>query len=327
MPPRREFRPSTDPRSLSALLEAFLEWLQVRNYSPCTITTRRRCICFFLDWAEQRGLHHATEISRPILERFQRHLFHFRKQNGDPLTFRSQHNYLTSVRPWFKWMARQNHILYNPAAEIELPRLELRLPRHVLSAKEAEQVLNQADVRTPEGIRDRAIMEVLYSTGMRRLEVAHLNIFDLDAERGVVMVRQGKGRKDRCVPIGERAIAWVQRYLHEVRPSFVVGGLSGSVLFLTDSGRPVEPERLTNWISSYVTTAQTGKTGSCHLFRHTVATLMLENGADIRYIQAMLGHARLDTTQIYTQVSIQQLKAVHEATHPARLHRKKDSDK
>jgi hypothetical protein len=148
------------------------------------------------------------------------------------------------------------------------------------------------------------------------MEVLGLSVFDLDAERGTLLVRQGKGKKDRMVPIGKRAIAWLERYLDGVRPALVVPPDPGN-LFLTSLGDEFSPHRLTQLVRDYVVAADTGKKGACHLFRHTMATVMLEGGADIRYIQEMLGHAELTTTQIYTQVSIRRLQAVHAATHPA----------
>jgi integrase/recombinase XerD len=184
-----------------------------------------------------------------------------------------------------------------------------------LTASEAEQVLGQPDVREPMGVRDRAILEVLYSTGIRRMEVLNLSVFDLDTERGTLMVRQGKGKKDRMVPIGEQAIAWLDRYLKDVRPELVMPPDDGT-LFLAVTGEELSPNRLTQLARNYVNAADTGKKGACHLFRHTMATVMLENGADIRYIQEMLGHVELSTTQIYTQVSIKKLQAVHALTHP-----------
>ena len=140
-------------------------------------------------------------------------------------------------------------------------------------------------------------------------------MWDLDAERGTVSIRQGKGRRDRMVPIGERAVAWVAKYSADVRPGLVVPPDAG-VLFLTKEGLDFTPDHLSGLVTRYVERADIAKHGSCHLFRHTMATLMLEGGADIRYIQQMLGHAELSTTQIYTQVSIRALKAIHTATHP-----------
>jgi integrase/recombinase XerD len=134
------------------------------------------------------------------------------------------------------------------------------------------------------------------------------------------MVRQGKGKKDRMIPIGERALAWIQKYRDSVRPSLALASDDGT-LFLTQQGDAFTPNRLTQLVRDHIDAAHINKRGSCHLFRHTMATLMLENGADIRFIQAMLGHADLSTTQIYTQVSIVKLKEIHSMTHPARLKR------
>ena len=152
------------------------------------------------------------------------------------------------------------------------------------------------------------------------MEVVNLKLYDMDVDRGTLMVRQGKGKKDRMVPIGKRAIGWIEKYITEVRPRLVVDP-NNVTLFLTHLGDDFTTNRLTQLVREYVDAADIGKRGSCHLFRHTMATLMLENGADIRFIQAMLGHAKLETTQIYTQVSIRKLKEIHEATHPAKMNR------
>ena len=218
-------------------------------------------------------------------------------------------------------VARQHYLLHNPASEIELPRLEHRLPKHVLSVQEMEQVLAQPAIHDPLGLRDRAMLETLYSTGMRRMELIHLKIFDLDTDRGMLTIRQGKGKKDRVIPIGERAAAWVEKYLREVRPNLVTEPDDRTV-FLSNAGEPFCLDHLSNLVRDYVDKANIGKRGACHLFRHSMATLMLENGADIRFIQQMLGHADLNTTQIYTHVSIRKLKEIHTATHPARLERR-----
>lgn len=156
----------------------------------------------------------------------------------------------------------------------------------------------------------------LYATGIRRSELARLSVFDLDTERLTLTVRQGKGRKDRMVPTGPRVAAWAARYLIDARPK-LAGEPDDNTLFLTVDGTPFGVDRLTGLVASYVRRSGVGKPGSCHLFRHTMATLMLEGGADIRFIQQMLGHADISTTQIYTQVSLRQLRAIHSATHPA----------
>jgi integrase/recombinase XerD len=164
-------------------------------------------------------------------------------------------------------------------------------------------------------------MEVFYSSGIRRMELMGLKLYDLDTERGTLMIRQGKGRKDRFIPIGSRACAWVDKYLVEVRPE-IVAGHDDQTLFLDDFGQPMSARFLGDLMRRHVEAAGITTPGACHVFRHAMATHMLENGADIRFIQAMLGHANLETTQIYTQVSMTKLKEIHEATHPARLERR-----
>jgi integrase/recombinase XerD len=274
-------------------------------------------LSFLVAWLAERGITRPAEVTRPVLESYQRWLFHYRKSNGDPLSFRSQSQRLLAVRAFYKWAARQRHVLHNPASEIELPKAERRLPRPALTAAEAELVLAQPDLDDLPGVRDRAILEVFYSTGIRRSELAHLAVTDIDHERATLLVRQGKGRKDRMIPIGDRALAWVSRYLAEARPKLAVAGEDDGTLFLTGEGTGLALDALTRLAAGYVKASGVPKAGACHLFRHTMATLMLEGGADIRYIQAMLGHAELSTTQIYAQVSVRALQAVHAATHPA----------
>lgn len=297
------------------LTDEFCEWMGSHGYSPRTISNRRGQLAALVTWLGERGVTRPVEVTRPMLESYQRYLYHYRKPNGDPLSFRSQSQRLLPVRAFFRWAARSNHVLYNPASEIELPKVERRLPKPALTAAETEQVLATCDLADPLGLRDRAMLEVLYSTGVRRSELANLAIFDLDVERSTLLVRQGKGRKDRMIPIGERAVAWVMGYLTNVRPGLATQQ-SGTSLFLTVDGTPFCPDRLSQIARGYVDSSGVPKSGACHLFRHTCATLMLEGGADIRYIQAMLGHAELSTTQIYAQVSIMALQAVHAATHP-----------
>lgn len=323
MPKKGQTRPKVaignpaDPDSLWNHMRRFSQWQLEKNYSAKTVEGRETHLGFFISWCHTRGLTRPSEITKPILERYQRHLFLHRKKDGNPLSARTQIAFTTPIRAWFKWFARANYMLYNPASELELPRQERRLPRHILNVKEVEAVLAVPDLSTDLGIRDRAILEVLYSTGIRRMELINLKLHDVDSERGTIMVRQGKGKKDRMIPIGTRALDWIGKWRDDVRPMFASGADDGT-LFLTTLGEAFAPNRLTQMVRETIDAAQIGKRGSCHLFLHTMATLMLENGADIRFIQAMLGHAELSTTQIYTQVSVRKLKAIHTATHPGR---------
>jgi integrase/recombinase XerD len=315
---RKRKAPEPPATPLESLLEKHLDHLRVREYSGYTVKNRRVHIGFFLDWCRERGIAEPVEVTRSVLESYQRHVFHYRKKNGEPLGFNGQHDRIMPLRVWFKWMARQHHILHNPASEIELPRLGMRLPKAVLTAAEAEQILQQPDIHDVLGLRDRAIMETLYTTGMRRLELVNLKLWDLDIERATVTIRQGKGKKDRIIPLGDRTALWVRKYLGESRPQ-LVSEPDDHVVFLSNAGESFSLDYLTEMVRGYVDAANIGKRGACHLFRHTMATLILEGGADIRFIQAMLGHADLKTTQIYTHVAVRQLQEIHRATHPAKL--------
>lgn len=307
-----------DPESLHTRLLGFLTYLGVKGQATNSLRSRKAALCQFIRWCEERGVTRPLQVDRPMLERYQRALFHYRQSNGEPLAARTQQFMLGALRLWFSWMARQGHVPYSPAAELELPKVVRRLPKAILSAQEVEAVLAVPDVATAVGLRDRAILETLYSTGIRRAELTHLALQDVDRERGTLMVRKGKGGKDRMIPIGDRALAWIAAYRDRARGAFV-GLTDEGTLFLNATGRPIQPTHLTPLVGAYVAASGIGKEGSCHLFRHTCATLMLENGADTRYIQALLGHASLETTQIYTRVSIRALKAIHTATHPGKL--------
>jgi len=314
----------TQKRSVEPKPETPLEWflrehlesLRVRGYSEFTVRNRQVHIGFFIQWAYEHGLREPIEVTRPVLERYQRYLFFYRKKNGEPLTFRSQHARLVPLRVWFKWLTRQNHILHNPASEIDLPRLGRTLPKNILSVQEIERVMAQPDIREPIGLRDRAILETIYATGLRRLEVVRLKLFDLQLDRGLIVVNQGKGKKDRYVPIGERATAWLQKYIREARPELAIEP-DDLTVFRTADGEPFSRDHLTAEVRKHI--ASQGKPGACHLLRHCMATHMHENGADIRFIQQILGHEDIKTTQIYTQVALRTLQQVYAATHPAAL--------
>jgi integrase/recombinase XerD len=310
-------------------MDEHFEHLKITGYSLDTIRARRIAIRRFIAWADERGISDPREVTRPMLERYQRHLFYYRKpeggkDGGGPLTLGSQLQYLAPLKTWFKWLSREHHILANPAADLDLPRPPKRLPRSVPSVQEVEAILAEADPGTPQGLRDRTLLEVIYATGLRRMEVVGVSLYDVDLARGLVWVRHGKGGRDRVVPLGERAIAWLDKYLTEARPELLA--TDTEALFLSDYGEPIQPHQVADKVKRYMRFAGVDKPGSTHLLRHACATHMLEGGADIRYIQEMLGHANLETTEIYTHVSIDKLIAVHKATHPSRLARRREAD-
>jgi integrase/recombinase XerD len=255
-------------------------------------------------------------ITKPIIESYQRYMFRYRKEDGKPLSWCSQSMHIAEVNNFFRYLVKFNHLPFNPASEVELPKKPKSLPKAILSPDEVERILAEPDLTSSFGLRDRAIFELLYSSGIRRAELCNLRLEHVDVERKAIFINQGKGQKDRYVPVGLRALLWIARYVENVRDKLLLDKKEPT-LFLTKDGTPMNPDSLTEYARRYIESSGVEKPGACHIFRHTMATLMHENGADIRYIQAILGHERLETTQIYTRTSLRKLLEVHEQTHPA----------
>jgi integrase/recombinase XerD len=305
--------------ALAAAVADHLVWLATHGYAQSTVRTRRYELGYFCAFAEERDVTEVGGVTPSLLDSYQRHLFHLKKRNGQPLTFKTQSHRLAPLRTFGAWLATTGLLPYDPAATLVLPKTERRLPEVTLSADEVEAVLAGPDTTTPAGLRDRAVLEVFYSTAMRRAELIGLQVTDVDFSRGTAFIRQGKGGTDRHVPMGGRAQGWVLRYLDEARPHFATVPDPGT-LFLNSVGKPLGAELLSTRVARYVRAAAPTKKGSCHLFRHTCATLMLEGGADVRYVAELLGHRNLETTMLYTRVSLAKLREVHARCHPAEHH-------
>ncbi len=315
--------------SFEVLRDRYFNDLRVKNWSEATIVRRHNSLGRFVRWLRARSIDSFAEVTVDSVNAYQRSLFHLGNlRTRKPLRFATQSSYLTAVAHWCQWACLNKFLPFNPAVGIELPKEEKRLPSSYLSIVEVERLINRTDVTTHLGIRDRAILEVLYSTAMRRSELLKLTHYDIDRPRRLLVIRQGKGRKDRIVPIGLRAIEWLEKYLRDVRPWLEAGNSSKRCrkqlpaatnrLILSNTGGAMRPEVLSALVREYIEAAGINKPGSCHILRHTAATLMLENGADLRSLQTLLGHESLNTTQIYTHITLERLRQVHDATHPAK---------
>jgi integrase/recombinase XerD len=312
--------------ALGPCAEAWMEALRTRNYSPGTIKERTTSLRAFIAWAAERDVTRAGEVTRPVLEAYQRWVWRLRvpDRNGagsgeKALAWSTQRQRVACLQGLFRWLTRQNILLHNPASELELPRPEKRLPKAALSPEELGRLFAVPDIADPLGVRDRAMLELFYATGIRRAELCGLEPADVNPARGTLTVRHGKGNKDRVVPLGARAGAWLRRYLDEVRPRLALDPRTPAV-FLSGYGEAFNPDVVTRMVAAWMKLAGLAGRGSCHLLRHTCATHMHEGGADIRFIQQLLGHEKLDTTAIYTHVAITQLLEVHARCHPgARL--------
>ena len=306
--------------ALSALIDRFFVVASIK-YAATTLTTYREPLSDLLSFCVMRDLVDVRQISRQTLEQYQRHLQQRRRQSGPdagkPLSIGTQRRRITVVRTFFRFLVRQSVLDSNPAADLDMPPRELKIyNRKGLTLEEIEHVLLQPIVHTDVGFRDRTMMEVLFATGVRRAELHALTTLDVDASRKTMFVSKGKGRKQRLVPISERALAFVDQYIKGARRSLLsLSGADTNALWLSDHGE-LSLERVGQLVYAYVRQAELGRSGGCHLFRHTFATALLDGGADIRHIQAMLGHENLETTAGYTHVAIEKLVEVYERTHP-----------
>ncbi len=220
---------------------------------------------------------------------------------------------LACLRSFFKYLARENILLQNPASGVATPKKEKKLPEF-MDVSEIEKLLNAPAKNSWEEKRDRAILEILYSSGLRVSELEGLNKDDLDFSGGVLLVR-GKGKKERMVPVGDKALNALRLYLETKPPKENLGGLK-KPLFVSRIGTRLTDRSVRRMVLKYVRRSGLGKEISPHTFRHSFATHLLDNGADLRSVQELLGHANLSTTQIYTHVTTQRLKDAYEASHP-----------
>lgn len=303
------------PDSIAAWLLRHLDALEIRQISAASRKARKSNLAHFNAWCVEHAIDTPPQVTHAHVEAFQGHLFRYRRRDGQPLSASGQTNILSAVSAFFSWLVKHRHLPSNPASDMELPRVPKGL-RDPMTASEVEAVLALPDITYAQGLRDRAMLEVLYGTGIRRMELAALNVADIERERGTLHVRRGKGGKGRFVPIGERAVAWLTKYETEARP-MLARDPHDPALFLNIDGKRLSMNALSWRVRQYLDRAGVHKAGACHLFRHTMATVMLDNGADVRHVQEMLGHADIGTTQHYTKVSIAKLQAVHAATHPA----------
>jgi integrase/recombinase XerD len=288
------------------LLQQFDEWIGGR-FSPRTIKTYSGHARHFATWLSRRGLRFA-DVHHDDIQQYQGHLFGVRKANGQPLATGTVAFRLEVVRCLFRFLLKHRSVLFDPCTLMELPRVPDTLPRVTMTTREAKRIIERQEV----GSVERAILEVLYATGVRVSELVALRPEDIDVDDRVVRVIQGKGAKDRNVPLTKTAAEAVLSYMQTHRQVF---SRSGGRLFLRGSG-PLNTDQVRDLVKRCARKAGIKKKITPHVFRHTVATHLLRNGADIRHIQAFLGHASLTTTERYTRVEVSDLRRVVEKAHP-----------
>ncbi len=295
---------------LHFLVDEYLSTLAVeRGYSEKTVAAYAADLSDFLDFLEDQGLKDAKEINAPHLLLY---LSNLRKRK---LTEETIARRLSSLRGFFKFLVLEHGLKENPLLLIEGPRPGRKLP-FVLSLEEIERLLEAPETKSPVGLRDRALLELLYSSGLRVSELVSLCLFELNLEVGFVRVK-GKGGKERIVPVGEPAQKALKEYLLRGRPKLLRPGTDIPQVFLNRRGKPLTRQRVWQMLKRYALKGGLDPSRvTPHVLRHSFATHLLEGGADLRTVQALLGHASLSTTQIYTHVQAETLRRVHARYHP-----------
>jgi integrase/recombinase XerD len=294
------------PKS-EGMLADYLESLRVRGLSPSTVVSRRCCVSTFLLRLEEKDL---RAITRADVQTYAASLLSSRLTEGTARV------HLTALRSFFAWLETRDVILVNPCVGVPLPKLPDPLPRRVLTSEEVAQVLAQPDLETNQGKRDRAMLELLYSSGLRRAEMTALTIHDLDLSNGLVRLNRGKGGRGRLVPLGASAIERLRVYL-PVRTAWLTErGQSENALWLSPikPHGPLQKEAVALVVRRCA--ARAGVSASVHAWRHTCATHLMRDGAAVVYVQRLLGHCSLKTTQIYTRVTATDVRAMVQKAHP-----------
>lgn len=307
---------TTDPKTTSSAMEEcrarFLEALKIRHCSPATVKSWTGSLNVFFDYLGGRGVSDVREINRPTIEDYQRWL---QKRSYAALTVISR---MEALRRFFEYLEATDQIFLNPCAGVALPRLARRLPKAVLTEQEAQTVLEAPDTQRSVGIRNRAILETFYSTGIRLEETARLNVDDVDCRNGFVRVNKGKGANDRMVPLGRAAAEAVAEYLEKIRSGWTKGNQEQRALWLSCKAPhgPLKSQAIAVMVKHYGRQVGIKKSVTPHVWRHTCATHLVADGANIAYVQRLLGHRSIRTTQIYTRTTIAEIKATHARAHP-----------
>lgn len=302
---------------LQACAELYVNDCLARGQSDATAYSKQNLLGLFIAWCAKRKLTEANQIDLNVLEAYRQHLYRYRKsRDGESLDLSTQRMRLMAVTGLFKRLHYFNILQSDFYKRFDLPHVPRKLPKVIPEEDEIELILHQTLAKGRLGLRDRAILELYYATGIRRGELANLDIGDINFALEELTVRKGKGSLDRKVPVATRALVWLKRYLTGLRPKLVTLE-SGQALFLGLAGRRIQNGKLTDLVGEYVRRSGVSKEGACHILRHATATHMLRNGADIRYVQELLGHQDIKSTQIYTHVTIKDLKAVYSNTHPS----------
>jgi integrase/recombinase XerD len=306
---------------ISELIPKYLSYLKTIGRSAFTIRSTKYGLRLFVRFMENEKVLHIEDITFEAMFAYQEELAFRVSARGGLLAIRAQEKLLSLAKGFTRYAHDQEYLITDPGAKIKLPKQPKGLPKVIMTLPEIKKLLDAADMHTNGGYRNRIIIEILYDTAIRRLEVCNIKISDLDLDTGYVHIRGGKGNKDRVVPVSKRVCELINNYILSVRPSYVKDKDDG-YLILNRHGQKMDPMAVWQIVRRCVHLAGIKRNVSPHTFRHTCATHMLKNGAPVRHLQEMLGHESLESTQIYTRVTINDLKDIHARYHPSESMRK-----
>jgi len=293
---------------MNELLDEFIYHLAVeRGLAENTLVSYRLDLNGYIAFCRKCGLSSLKQTDRNIIMSY---LFQLQMEGCSPATISRR---LAAVRSFYRYLVSEDILFKDPASSLEFPKLSQKLPR-VLTVQEVELLLSQPSISEPAGIRDKAMLELLYATGIRVSELVSLDLEHVNLESGFVRCF-GKGAKERIVPLGDVAVRYLKEYLVRGRNKLKKSG-NTPALFVNQHGRRLTRQGFWKIIKKYALAAKINKEVTPHTFRHSFATHLLENGADLRSVQEMLGHADISTTQIYTHLTRQRLKDVYDRSHP-----------
>ncbi len=295
------------------LLFKFTEHLTVLNRSPGTIKSYVFYAEHFLQSLNAKDI---KQITTTMIESWIADLWDYRNDQGKPYSTGTVSVKIRSVKRFFEFLEKTNVIFIDPAEFITEPKKKKNSIKPVLTPKEVLRVFDQPNLGTLTGIRDRTVLEVFYATGIRLSELCSLTIYDADLMGGVLRINKGKGSKDRVVPLGKHARKFLREYISKVRPRFAKKNRTSRYLFVDYLGKPASKAAITIMIRKCRKAAKIKKQVTSHTFRHTFATVLVKNGADIRAVQKMMGHTNLRTTQTYIRSLGLDIKKEHKKTHP-----------
>lgn len=297
-------------------LFGFREHLKVKAYSPATLESYGENLKGFFAYLEEIGVKDVARVTRDVLDGYRLRVAEHRDATGKNYSTATVALKVRAVKRFYEFLEVTNRIFVNPAEFLKEPPPGSRLPRVVLTTEEARRILDAPNISLVGGIRDRTFLEVLYSTGVRLEELTGLTIFDCDLQGGMLRVNQGKGAKDRVIPLGRHAVKFLKEYLTKVRPRYTREKRTERCLFVSQLGTPLSGQVVEIKVRKYARAAGIQKKVTPHTFRHTFATQLVRNGADITAVQKMLGHSDLSVTHLYTKVAGVDVKKTHHLSHP-----------